>query len=309
MDASRRSFVDMVWQNAAAILSDVATQAPSIWHHLPSDYPSRLRAPVAWGAPQGRSIRTHVHQGAPLTSNDLVEAIVSLIRAGLLLVEGVPIPGVTVSDMKVSLQGKEFVRHEEGLGPTIYWPGGENSGVTMGPGYDIGNRAPGDVIADLVSVGVGQATAAAVAKGAGSTGDQARDFVASHKSILRLSVVQQDQLFYKVVPNYESVVERTLPAEMRERVQQHEFDALLSLAWNTGRYGHYSFNKCVDHGDLIAAGPAILTLTRGGPGIPSRRRREKNLLEEGEYELKPMRLRDIDTEFYDDVQNAGIRHG
>ena len=97
---------------------------------------------------------------------------------------------------------------------------------------------------------------------------------------------------------------------MQPRLLQHEFDALLSLAWNTRRYGHYTFNDAVGRSDMIGADLAIKALTGGGPGIAGRRVREATLLTDATYMIKPLKRQDIDMDFFDDDTPAnGHSHG
>lgn len=291
-DARRRWAGDILAKPKAQAIVGMVMDAPITWPgDLPQDFPRIF------------SLDSKISPGP----SDLSTGLAALIRNGLVVVRGFPLVGITLSTGSASMMGKEFVRHEEGLGSQAYWPGGDGSGVTIGPGYDLGSRTAQNVVSDMLAVGVNTDSANALAQGAGLTGDAARDWVRQHHGVTRVSVLQQEQLFYKVVPDYELLVAQKLKPGLRGRLFQNEFDAFLSLAWNTSRYGSYDFNRCVDRCDMIAAVPAILGLIGGGPGIPPRRHRETMLLTDGNYILKPMAKRNIDVEYYDDVpQQIGV---
>ncbi len=70
----------------------------------------------------------------------------------------------------------------------LYWPGNKNSGVTVGPGYDMGGRTIPDVMSDLKSIGIDQGIMAKVAQGVGLQGTQAGQFASAHKKLLDLNI-------------------------------------------------------------------------------------------------------------------------
>jgi hypothetical protein len=70
--------------------------------------------------------------------------------------------------------GKEGTRY---FSRVIHWPGGNASGVTLGPGYDMGLRRAQTVYNDLLKVGVPSYDARILSRGAGLRGDAARIFV------------------------------------------------------------------------------------------------------------------------------------
>ena len=96
--------------------------------------------------------------------------------------------------MSLSEAGRQFVfRHEAGNGKVtahLHHPPGD-SGVTIGPGYDMKERTAEQVAADLRRINVDPAAAAAAAKGATLKGEPADRFVAENKSVLNLSLEQQ----------------------------------------------------------------------------------------------------------------------
>ena len=72
-----------------------------------------------------------------------------LMRVGLLIIDGFGQAAVTRTSGHVSFLGAAFIRGEEGDGTRLYWPGNDASGVTVGPGYEMGSRSQADVIASL----------------------------------------------------------------------------------------------------------------------------------------------------------------
>ena len=86
----------------------------------------------------------------------------------------------------------------------IHWPGNEKSGVTLGRGYDMGGKSAAKVEADLIAAGVDPVRAAAFAKGAGKTGNDASKFVVENQSDLGLiTPSEQKKLFENIYPKYE----------------------------------------------------------------------------------------------------------
>ncbi|HGB2244983.1 TPA: pesticin C-terminus-like muramidase [Salmonella enterica subsp. enterica serovar Aberdeen] len=90
----------------------------------------------------------------------------------------------------------------------IHWPGNELSGVTIGRGYDMGDRSESDVYHDMVTSGIPDEQAAKISKGAGLKGNRARDFVALNKiKIGEITLQQQEMLFSIIYPKY---IDRTI---------------------------------------------------------------------------------------------------
>lgn len=85
-------------------------------------------------------------------------------------------------------------------------------------------------------------------------------------------------LFREVLPRYEVIVDRLLgPA----RVAQHEYDALVSLAWNVGDVAQPKTTRLARSGNV----PGAIDLWRRGetPGLKKRRDAEMHLARTGEY--------------------------
>ncbi len=132
--------------------------------------------------------------------------------------------------MSTSDAGLQFIFHHEALrGVTehLHWPGG-SSGVTLGAGYDMKDRDKTQIAIDLKWIGVPPDVADKASSGAGLTRDTASDFADDHEELLSLTEAQQVNLLKKVVPHYEAIVRRNLNAKLL----QHEFDALVSFAYD-----------------------------------------------------------------------------
>ena len=288
-DAKRRAFLaDLapIRAGLALPLLFYAQEIGRLWNTaLPADFPAGYRPNPPAGTPPP----------------DLCAAVVVLLRTGLLVVDGFKVDAVTRSELKPSQLGYLFIRNEEGLAPRIYWPGNDNSGVTVGPGYDMGSRTTDQIAADLTGIGLPSASVATLSKQAAQLlGEQAGTFAKANRQLVNLSLIQQQSLFDLVIPSYIDLVHKTTPKSLATRLFQHEFEAMLSLAWNLRRYGGYSFNGDIGRLDMVKADPSMKTLTGGGPGIPGRRVRETTLFTDATYVIKPLTLRNSDIEFYDD---------
>ena len=101
-----------------------------------------------------------------------------------------------------------------GRGRTLpHWPGGV-SGVTIGPGYDMGHRTPSTVQVDLELAGVPYADSVAVSEGAGKTSSTAETWVLSNSD--RLPAISEEasrNLFTLVYPRYAEEVEQIVVGE------------------------------------------------------------------------------------------------
>jgi hypothetical protein len=147
-----------------------------------------------------------------------------------------PAPPEQVSDsrtMVLSEQGRAFVfRHEAGNGRAtahLHHPT-DGSGVTIGPGYDMGARSSEDVAQDLIAAGVDPASATAASKGAGLYSTKAETFARENKGLLNLTLAQQVLLQRQ----YKGAYERKVRNGVTIPLHQYEFDALVSYAGNPG---------------------------------------------------------------------------
>ena len=83
--------------------------------------------------------------------------------------------------------------------------------------------------------------------------------------------------------------ERAVSAAVRVALRPHEFDALVSLAFNIGgaRFSSSSLVKRLNGGDRTGAADAFLSWTRAGgrilPGLQARRAQERRLFLSGDY--------------------------
>lgn len=111
-------------------------------------------------------------------------------------------------NQEIGHQGQSLVPH---------YPGGK-SGVTIGPGYDMGHRSPQEIYNDLTNAGIDPETAYALIDAAQKTGGEAGDWISKKGGIL-ITEEQQKNLFENVlVPEYE---ERT-KAQLMDFAQTHE---------------------------------------------------------------------------------------
>ena len=97
----------------------------------------------------------------------------------------------------------------------IHWPGNSslckknNSGVTIGRGFDLGDRTEISTLMALKKAGIENKKAERISKGAGKKGCQAYDFVLKNRdSIEDITDIQQLRLFEIVYEELEKDVER-----------------------------------------------------------------------------------------------------
>ncbi|GLQ97338.1 glycoside hydrolase family protein [Dyella mobilis] len=194
----------------------------------------------------------------------------------------------------LSPMGYKFIyAHEawKGVSNHLHWPGG-SSGITLGPGYDMGARSASDITADMKSIGlsddaaktVSQAAGMVVKKGGTYTNADMLKFVKDHHKDVDLNPDQELKLLHHIVPHYEQIVRRSLKVPLA----QHEFDALVSFAYNSaGRWSHVTRllngGKAAEAMKVIKAGN-----TTGGKvskGLTHRRADEVKLFMLGKYEM------------------------
>ena len=95
-------------------------------------------------------------------------------------------------------------QNDRSLRPHV--PNSDKSGVTLGPGYDMGQRQAAAIIRDLTAAGVDETIARQIADAHGKTGAEARLWTArwhqNHPALV-LTREQEKALFYNVlVPEY-----------------------------------------------------------------------------------------------------------
>ncbi len=202
-----------------------------------------------------------------------------------------PMPAGDVADPKslsLSEAGRKFVfRHEAGDGKVtahLHHPSAD-SGVTIGPGYDMRDRKPDDIAQDLQAANVAPDAAAAASKGAGLRGPAADEFAADNKSLLNLSVEQQVLLQRRYKGRYENMVRHAVTIPLH----QYEFDALVSYAGNPGsRSGWQTTTKLVNQHHFADAMSEIAKYVYSGGhvrnhGLVNRRVAESKLFLYGDY--------------------------
>lgn len=101
----------------------------------------------------------------------------------------------------------------EGEGPVtlaIHWPGTENSGVTIGYGYDMGTRGREQIISELTAADVSPTQARELAGAAHLRGTAAREWKDSNRSEpwATINEPQRRNLFQQLFPNYQNRARR-----------------------------------------------------------------------------------------------------
>jgi peptidoglycan hydrolase-like protein with peptidoglycan-binding domain len=129
-----------------------------------------LKLPETWGTQTAAPAPTQSE--GPKTSGD--QGLLSVNR------------GQLTFDAEGEEGGKYHTR-------TAHWPGGV-SGVTIGRGYDMGDRSWSEVQQALVGAGVPENDAVDLADGAGLKGTDARDFIADN-ALPEISLTAQKALF------------------------------------------------------------------------------------------------------------------
>lgn len=193
--------------------------------------------------------------------------------------------------LKTSKNGKLFIYREEaqpGVSNVLHWPTGD-SGVTLGPGYDMKGRTKEKIIADLKAIGISPEVAAKVAGAAGRKGEQAKEFVAKFKKDNPDFKIKDKKdeftLLEHVLPEYERKVRDAIHVELH----QHQFDALVSYAYNVGNISLTANH--INRGEVRAALKVVQSvITSGGKvskALVARRPREVALYLYGDYGKLP----------------------
>jgi GH24 family phage-related lysozyme (muramidase) len=143
-----------------------------------------------------------------------------------------PCGAQSLSKQSLSEQGLKFLSAHEslaGVSNHLYWPGGA-SGVTLGAGYDMKRRTKAGIEADLAAIGLAAAVCARVSQAAGLVGAAARGFAYRNAGLVSLTPDQEMALLLVTAPPYEDIVHRQILVPL----VQHQFDALVSFAYNPG---------------------------------------------------------------------------
>lgn len=164
---------------------------------------------------------------------------------------------------------------------------GNNSGVTLGPGYDLGFRP--NIAATLIGIGVDPAIANKLEKEAGGlTKQPAYDYVQKNgvhgTKLICLTDQQQIALQDAYLPDYEKLVKKHVSVPIIQR----EFDALVSFATNPGGSIVPVMNS-LNRKEVCAAMQGILQRLPKNKsirkGLMNRRRREVEWFITGRYTL------------------------
>ncbi len=134
------------------------------------------------------------------------------------------------SILNLSWDGLRFIYQHEtlpGKSEHLHWPQGQ-SGVTIGPGYDMRNRTSAEIVSDLIAADIAPALAQQLSKGAGLDHRPAELFAQANKNLLTLTSQQQMQLLKRIAPRYEAIVKRHITIDLF----QFEYDALVSFVYN-----------------------------------------------------------------------------
>ena len=173
------------------------------------------------------------------------------------------------------------IETQQGLSNKLHWPGGA-SGVTLGPGYDMGKRNSQEIIDTMMSIGVAQSIAEHISKAANLTENSAMEFVNNNKNLITLTEDEEFNLLKKIISNYEIAINKKLTTNLK----QHQFDALASFAYNPGKRLSEVIEN-INQGKHDEAMKLIKkVVTSGGVimrGLVGRREKEVKLYTEGNY--------------------------
>ena len=167
---------------------------------------------------------------------------------------------------------------------------GNKSGVTLGPGYDLGNVNVQTIADTLTRIGVDPTVAKKLEREAGGLrGQPAYDYVQKNgehgTKLICLTDEQQVALQDVYLPGYEKVVQKHVSIPIIQR----EFDALVSFTTNPGG-SLVSITNSLNLKQVCAALQGILRrLPPEGSnirkGLMNRRRREVEWFITGRYTL------------------------
>lgn len=109
----------------------------------------------------------------------------------------------------------------------IHWPGTHLSGVTIGRGYDMGNRSQAAIKKDLIAAGVSTANTNSMALAAGLKGKDAELFVKKNKGqINNITRIQEIRLFNLIYPSYESRAKNNYNLWTKQFTDRYEWENL-----------------------------------------------------------------------------------
>ncbi|WP_224983848.1 glycoside hydrolase family protein [Geomonas agri] len=145
-------------------------------------------------------------------------------------------------------------------------------------------RTKQQVYNDLLSCGLSKRDSELASEGAGLEGVAANSFAYDNGNKFHLSEEQALRLLRLILPSYEMLVKKFVHVPL----VQHEFDSLVSFAYNPGGRLR-SVTTFINNGQIEAAMACMNAAnTSGGKvmkALTVRRRRETNLYRHGRYEL------------------------
>ncbi len=230
-----------------------------------------------WGALGVSDKPKSVPMSSALFDGLIAQLGAPVIRAALFAKYSTPSSHASqpASQLHISENGIKFIYTLEafpGKSNRLHWPEG-SSGVTLGPGYDMKERSETAIIADMLAIGVDMATARKISKGSGLTASKAKQFAHDNVNLVVLKAGQEITLLKHVLPRYEVMVRRGITIDLL----QHEFDALVSFAYNPGR----EFNtvaRLINQGKAAEAVQTIKKVVKSAgsvnKGLVHRRERE-----------------------------------
>jgi hypothetical protein len=171
-------------------------------------------------------------------------------------------------NQEIGHQGQSLVPH---------FPGGL-SGVTIGPGYDMGGRTPAEIYQDLTKAGIPPQTAELFMNAAGKTGDEAEVWVNEHRHELYITEDQQQALFdHVLVDEYEQRMRSQLVqfAEENssithdmiawENLSEKQKHILFDFAYNPGLSKFPTLTEAVLHQDWDTVAQSFERFSDGEP--------------------------------------------
>lgn len=191
------------------------------------------------------------------------------------------------SFMTTSEKGKDFISSIE-VGDDsshFHFPGG-NSGVTIGAGFDFGHRKHHEIEKAFREVLPPEeySKIPTIARAAGLRGPKASEWVAKNKDLVDLDEDQIRKLLDREIKEKETMVKRGLHTAL----YQHEFDALVSVAYNPGGKWHKVLHLINDGRVQEAMSTIGSAVTSKGvmPGLLERRKKEIGLYLYGKYDAE-----------------------
>nr|WP_291492906.1 peptidoglycan-binding protein [Acetobacter sp.] len=185
-----------------------------------------------------------------------------------------------VASMHLSYNGGNFISKVEAKINHLYCPSDE-SGVTIGIGYDMKHRSQDSIYEDFISIGVDEDTARRISKARGEFGEKAREFSRENKDIT-ITDEQMNDLLMKAAVSYEAIIKRHIKIALR----QNEFDSLVSFVYNPAGIFSPVADK-INSGNSIAAMQIIHSRLgknkKNIKGLLRRRQGEIQLYLNGEY--------------------------